>query len=173
MHKRKYLIDIPLKWFGKFKILNSEKVRIHETFINTEDKNSKYDRLRCYSKFKDGCSTIFYSIAKKDKIEEPVAQSQYNSLWIQKINDSHRIHKCRYYFDFYAQSFSLDVFEDNLIGLAFLGIYKKTSITMPPYLKVVQEITDDEAYTGFNLSTSNIINNPVQLFRLKFPRRAD
>ena len=70
--------------------------------------------------------------------------------------------------------FNLDIFEENLLGLAILEIEVKDmneNILLPPYLKVIKEITTDNFYYVSNLA--NLSSYSYSVEGIRFPRRID
>jgi CYTH domain-containing protein len=176
--ERRFLIEIPLKWYGKFKVLTADKHKIYQTYLAEEGiENSRVRNTMYYS---CGAHKISYTYTRKEFISPGVnrereiylTQSEYRAKLVLADQSKHIITKTRYYLPFDKLKFELDVFEGRLLGLAILEIelYDMAQIILlPPYLKVIKEITGDKEYANINLAALDFYRTPEQ----RFPRRID
>lgn len=176
--ERKFLIDIPLKWYGKFKVLTADKIKIYQNYLKEEGEENSRVRTIMYNDRGNYKITYKYTTKKfvsdginKEK-EVFLTADQYRDK-LKKIDRSkHQISKTRYYLRFDDRKFEFDVFEDRLLGLAILEIELddiKDKVLVPPYLKVIKEVTNDKYYSNINLAS---LDSYAQS-KPKFPRRID
>ncbi len=87
--------------------------------------------------------------------ERQVSDALYESLLAQADPYRHTIHKLRKSFIWEGQYFELDQYLDRLNGLVILetkGITQGESVKLPPYIKVVEDITGRKQYYNYTLS---------------------
>jgi CYTH domain-containing protein len=93
--------------------------------------------------------------AKNKEVEKRISESEYKKLLSHKDPSKKILTKTRLVFNYQNQIFELDIFKDYLDGLKILEIELESEnqkIDLPPYLKIVREITDEEDLNNFNLS---------------------
>lgn len=183
--ERRFLIEIPLKWFGKFKVLTSARSRIYQTYLIEPGFSNARVRVRT---IQDGKSIkVVHTFTTKEFVsngvnkenEVVITQREYLDRLENADPSRHRITKNRYYIRFDGRVFEFDVFEENLLGLAILEIELEDmseDILTPPYLKIVKEVTDDRWYSNINLATLSMYPYPAAkdtLDKIRFPRRND
>jgi len=197
--ERKFLVELPLGWFAKFKAATADKVKIHQSYLKEPDIQSS--RVRSILHYGKDWPKMTYTYTKKEFVSEGVnmeyerdlTQTEF-SLMLNRFVDikKNRITKARYYIDFgphkrpHSKPFEFDIFEDQLLGLAILEIELKDmtdEVIMPPYFKIKKEVTNDIFYSNKNLATINSYrdyilnlenqkNVPIRM-PVKFPRRID
>jgi len=88
--------------------------------------------------------------------EKDISKDRYWYLISERsAQDKLPIHKTRYTFDFENQVFELDIFENKLEGLAVLEIeldHIGTRVSLPPFLKVVREVTKLKSYKNSHMA---------------------
>lgn len=181
--ERRFLIEVPLTWMGKFKVLTAEKVRIFQTYLI--EPGEECSRVRCILKYPETRACEYTYTTKKyvspgvnKENEISLTQPQYCDM-LKKFDPArNRISKMRYYINFDNRKFELDIFDEELLGLAILEIELKSmaeEVLLPPYFKVVKEVTDDKSYSNMNLSTipnyRKTLNSSPE--KPKFARRID
>jgi len=189
--ERKFLIDVPFTWMGKFKALTADKVKIYQTYLKEPGvENSRVRSILHYGKDYPGMSYVytskkFISDGVNEEDEYPLTQEQFSSKLARHVDtQKNRIIKTRYYIDFHkhkrplAKPFELDVFEDSLLGLAILEIELEDmaeKVITPPYLKVIKEVTNDRDYSNMNLARIDSYKDSLLFgtIKPKFPRRCD
>jgi len=75
--------------------------------------------------------------------------------------DKVEIQKTRFVFKFNDQVFELDVFKGPLKGLAILEIELEDmddTVELPPFLKVIKEVTKDKKFNNFSLADKKLHN---------------
>lgn len=156
--ERRFLVPLPLPWYARFKLHCVDKVEIHQTYLTEPGEGNSRVRI-----IKDKDKKFSYSYTRKkpvsrgicEEIEIALNYQQYISRLERTDRFSHTIVKDRYSFDFHKQRYELDIFKANLAGLAILEIELKfiaQSIVLPPFLKIVRELTGNDNYSNMNLA---------------------
>ncbi len=97
--------------------------------------------------------------AKNKETEKKISEEEYKKLLSHKDPSKQMIKKTRLVFNYKGQKFELDLFKDYLQGLKILEIELESEtqkIELPPFLKIVREITDEEEMNNFHLSDKKV-----------------
>ena len=97
----------------------------------------------------------FLSTQEELVTERQVSNALYESLLQQADPYRHTIHKRRNSFIYQGQFFELDSYLDALEGLVILetkGITSHAELKLPPFLRIVKDITGDVSYYNPNLA---------------------
>lgn len=163
--ERKFLVKLPNSWSELAELFDKvvDVKRIIQFYLKAKsDKMSP--RVRKTTQGLSGKTKTIYHINKKtptsdaavhQEEEKEISEKEYNELVKQSHPDKRSVEKTRFVFKFKNQVFELDVFKDNLEGLAILELEldsKDDKIKLPPFLHVVKEVTKDEKYNNFNLA---------------------
>jgi CYTH domain-containing protein len=162
--ERRYLVPLPLKWYGKFRVLTSPCNKIVQTYLKEHggftsriraEVSPDYDNLKTKYTY---ARKNYASFGTYEEMEKAIPHAEYcKYLRLQDLSKK-RIEKTRYHLDFKNQKFELDVFQGHLTGLSILEIEVddiNTDILLPPYLKINREITGEAFYSNVNLSGLN------------------
>ena len=162
--QKKYLVN--LKNSNLNEILKDSKVSyIEQAYLISEDNvekrirktvNNNYDtyELAVYKIKEDGSKVL-------DK-EKNISKKIYNELLQFKAFNSDVIRKARYYFSYGDTCMYLDIFEDNNeIGYLEINYDWKDMITLPSYLDVISDVSNEDGY-----SNRKYIINDINLKRL-------
>lgn len=199
--ERKFLIETPLSWVGRFKVFMADNCGIYQTYLNEPDVDG-ISRIRFCTLNVANCgyrSKFYYTtkkfitdgVCKENEVE--IDSNEYKSKYYLRDKTKKIIIKKRYYIDFDDRTFELDIYEDYLAGLVILEIELENmeeKIILPPYLKVVREVTNERFYSNHSLSglnsyaqmklgqnqMTNIIDKArrdAYLEKVRFPRRID
>lgn len=166
--EKKFLIEKP-----NIDILNSLDYISENSIIQTylKSDNSVERRVRQRGREKDGYN--FYYTEKKEisgevreEKEYKISSQEYTNYLIEADTSLHQISKIRYCFIYENQYFELDIypFSDKY---AILEIELKTQneeVKLPPFIKVIKEVTDDKKYKNhalaktlsFDIDTDNV-----------------
>lgn len=177
--ERRFLVDLPLRWYGKFKVLTAPKSKIYQTYLVEPDEENSRVRYIVDGGDLRNISRSHYTYTRKTfvspginkEIETDLTQSQYRDKLVLQDVSRNRITKTRYCIDFDNRKFELDVFEDRLVGLAILEIELKSmteEVLLPPYLKVGKEVTDDKFYSNRSLATLESYSIKTNKFQRRF-----
>lgn len=191
--ERKFLVELPLTWFGKFKVITADKIKIVQYYLKENLDSDTVSRIRCEMYFGTEFPKTKYYYHKKKHVsagvnveyERELTQHEYHSMMSKIDDEKNMITKMRYFIDFgdhkrpNNKPFEFDLFEDKLLGLALLEIElndMSEKLITPPYFKIKKEVTSDKFYTNVELSKIDSyrkITNPIQVQNstslLKFP----
>ncbi len=153
--ERKYLIEYPdIEWLESLE--NCSRVEIIQTYLNA----SEGDELRVRQR---GCNGnyVYYQTAKRKinattriETEKRLTKEQYLSLLMNADITRRQIRKDRYCLTYDTQYFEIDVYpfwKDR----AIMEIELRTEdqeIRFPEQIKIIREVTEDEAYKNASLS---------------------
>lgn len=157
--KRKFLIEIPLSWYGKFKVFKATRQRIYKTFLKKINKNIYsieliHDPLIQEVKYVYKTETEISSGLAEER-DCQIYLNEYKNYLSQEDKEKFRITKTTYNIFFYAKTFELDVYEDNLLGLSILKINSvspDSQIILPPHFSIIREITGFNTFTDYKLA---------------------
>ncbi len=153
--ERKYLIEYPdIAWLEENP--NCQKIEIIQTYL----KSANGDEVRIRQRGIDG-NYIYFKTTKKKvsdvkriEIEKRLTQSEYLKLLMDADTTKRQIRKTRYCLTYENQYFEIDVYpfwDDKAIVEIELSD-ENTKIVFPEQIKVISEVTDDEAYKNANLA---------------------
>ena len=153
--ERKFLIGYPdIKWLER--LPNCRKVDIIQTYLLTRDG----DELRIRQRGEKG-SYIYFKTRKRrisdttrTEVEQRLSQGEYLRLLMDADPNKRPIRKTRYCLTYENQYFEIDVFPfwDDRAILEIELSDENTPIKFPRELKILREITGEEAYTNAALA---------------------
>ena len=153
--ERKYLIYYPnIKELESMP--NCTKVDIIQTYLNSTDGVERRVRARGI----DG-DYIYYLTEKKSisnlkriETERRLTQDEYLRLLMEADNKLHPIHKTRYCLSDNNQYFEIDIFPEwkNQAIMEIELNSEEQEIIVPDFIKIFQEVTDDERYRNYQMS---------------------
>lgn len=153
--ERKFLIEYPdLKWLESMP--NCQRVEIIQTYLNSEGE----DEVRVRQRGIDGHYVYFQTSkrrvddVKRVEIERRLSEREYVSLLMNADVSRRQIRKDRYCLTYDNQYFEIDVYpfwKDKAIAEIELSD-EKAEIRFPKQIKVIKEVTGDEAYKNSSLA---------------------
>ena len=153
--ERKFLIRYPdLDWLQS--LPNCHRVEIIQTYLLS--KNG--DEIRVRQRGEDGSYTYYETIKrrvshlKRVEIERSLTQEEYLNLLMETDPELRPIRKTRYCLTWDNQYFEIDMYpfwDDKAIVEIELS-EENMEIRFPPQLKVLREVTDDDAYSNYSLA---------------------
>ena len=153
--ERKFLIEYPdLKWLASMP--NCRRVEIIQTYLKSE----KGEEIRVRQRGADGHYVYFettkrkISDVKRVEIERRLSESEYLSLLMEADTTRRQIRKDRYCLTYDGQYFEIDVYpfwKDRAIAEIELSD-EKTAIRFPEEIRVIREVTGDDAYKNASLA---------------------
>lgn len=164
--EKKYLVKFP-SWDGVFEMLDSldSIKRIEQVYL----KPIKGDPAARVRKTVEGFKNkkTYFDINQKKQIgtavnkekEKTISEKEYKKFLSHKDPNKKLVSKTRMVFIFKNQTFELDIFKDYLKGLLILEIElesEKQKVELPPFLKIVKEVTDEEKFSNFNLADKKV-----------------
>lgn len=152
---KNYLVKTPIPWYAKPKILIADKISKYIVFIKEgEEVNVIYTQI-VYN-FNDIAKNLNPKVSylySRNKTTIELNNTMYRDKYKLQEPNKYRIEKDRYILN---GKTVLDVYKDRLIGLAILkcrlDMYYDSPIIMP-YLKYTKEITTDNRFSTYNLSS--------------------
>lgn len=153
--ERKFLIEMP-DTAALEKMPNCRKVSIEQMYLKEE--NGVRARIR--RRTADGKSIYiltekkFVSSMKRIEIEREIMQEEYKNLSAHKENGYASIEKSRYCLMHGGKYFEIDVFPFwNDKAYAEIELCSEDEpFTLPPFIKVIKEVTDDKSYSNRSLA---------------------
>ncbi len=154
--ERKYLIQYPdIKKLESMS--NCSKVNITQTYLKCED--GKERRIR--ARGNDG-EYIYYltektqiSPMKRVEIERKLTQDEYLKYLMEADTKLHTIKKTRYCLTENSKYYEIDIYPEwdkqAIIEIELNDENEKVEI--PDYIKVIKEVTEDENYRNYNMSS--------------------
>lgn len=162
--EKKYLVKFPASWSALSEMFDDlvDVKRISQTYLKAES-NEPAARVRKTVQGLTGDTETVYHYNKKNKIstgvheelEKEINKSTYEKYLKDADPKKFSLEKTRFLFKFENQIFELDVFKKPLNGLAILEIEldsKKEKVKLPPFLKILKEVTEDSRYNNYNLA---------------------
>lgn len=153
--ERKYLIEYPdIEWLESNP--TCQRIEIIQTYLNSD----KGEEIRVRQRGVDGNYIYFKTIKKKVsdvkrvEIERRLSQSEYLKLLMESDTTKRQIRKTRYCLTYEGQYFEIDVYpfwKDKAIAEIELSD-ENVKIVFPKQIKVIKEVTDDEAYKNSSLA---------------------
>ena len=153
--ERKFLIEYPdVAWLES--IPNCRRVEISQTYLVSEPGTT----IRVRQRGENGSFVYFKTIkrrvsdTRRVEIEERLTQDEYLSLLMEADPDRRPIRKTRYCLTHENMYFEIDLYpfwKDKAIVSVELNS-EDQDIDFPKELKVIREVTDDEAYRNSSLA---------------------
>lgn len=162
--EKKFLVKPPTSWSDLAALFDGivDVKRISQTYLVPE-KNEPSARVRKTVEGLSGDTDTVYHFNQKTPVEtgvheekeHEISQKEYEKS-LKKANPNKlAVEKTRFVFKWHDQVFELDLFKGHLKGLAILEIELaniRDTVELPPFLKVIKEVTDDRAYNNFSLA---------------------
>lgn len=153
--ERKFLIEYPdIKWLDSLN--NCQRIEIIQTYLKSDSDEEVRVRQRGF----DGHYIYFQttkrkiSEIKRVEIERRLSESEYIRLLMNADTTRRQIRKDRYCLTYENQYFEIDVYpfwNDKAIVEIELSD-ENAEIKFPKQIKVIKEVTDDEAYKNASLA---------------------
>jgi CYTH domain-containing protein len=167
--ERKFLVRFPNSWEALSELLDGiiDVKRISQSYLVPE-KGQQAARVRKTVEGLSGDTDTVYHYNKKkptgdtgvhQELEHEISEKEYQKYLKQADTSKCELHKTRFVFDWHDQEFELDVFKGHLKGLAILELEmddKDDTVELPPFLKVIKEVTKDKRYNNFSLADKRL-----------------
>lgn len=167
--ERKFLVHFPTSWSDLAELFDNlvDVRRITQTYLKPEG-NEPSARVRKTIEGLTGDTSTVYHYNQKEFVEEGVhketeheiSRRKYESYLEDALADKVPVDKTRFVFKYNDQLFELDVFKGKLRGLAILELElkdKEQKVELPPFLRLIREVTDDKKFNNFSLASKNIV----------------
>jgi CYTH domain-containing protein len=162
--ERRFVVKPPSSWTDLSEIFDDlvEIRRITQVYLTPKDSDPAARIRKSVEGLVDETS-VRYDFNQKEFVEAGVhkekeyeiSKEKYEKLLKDAIKTKVPVEKTRFVFKYNDQLFELDVFKGHLRGLAILEIEldsMKTLVELPPFLKVLKEVTEDKKYSNFHLA---------------------
>lgn len=153
--ERKFLIEYPdIHWLES--LPNCQRIEIIQTYLKTDED----EEVRVRQRGSDGhyiyteTTKRTVSSVKRVEIERRLSEREYLRLLMNADTTRRQIRKDRYCLTYENQYFEIDVYpfwEDKAIAEIELSD-ESTEIKFPEEIRVIREVTDDEAYKNASLA---------------------
>ena len=158
--ERKYLIKFPTSWAALAELFDGivDVKRISQTYLKAEP-GEQSARVRKTIEGLSGETETVYHYNQKKPVEHEISEKKYSEYLKKSNSDKCAVEKTRFVFKWHDQVFELDLFKGHLKGLAIMEIELEDihdTVELPPFLKVVKEVTKDKRFTNFNLADKKL-----------------
>lgn len=167
--ERKFLVKFPMSWSDLAKLFDGivDVKRISQTYLKAEDGEQSARVRKTIEGLSGDTDTVYHRNQKKptgdtgvhEETESEISEKEYNQSLKKADSSKCAIEKTRFVFDWHDQTFELDLFKGHLKGLAILEIElddKDATVELPPFLKVVKEVTKDKKFNNFSLADKRL-----------------
>ena len=162
--ERKFLVQPPSSWEALSEMFDDliDVKRISQTYLSAKG-DEPAGRIRKTVQGLTGDTDIVFHFNKKklvdkgihEELEHEISKKEYEKYLKDADPSKVEVLKTRFVFSYNDQVFELDIFKGHLQGLAILELELDKSnekIKLPPFLKVIKEVTEDDRYNNFNLA---------------------
>ena len=167
--ERKFIVKFPPSWSALAELFDGiiDVKRISQTYLVPE-KGQQAARIRKTVEGLTGdTETVYHFNQKKPTGDTGVHEEKEYEISEKKYQESLKhgdpkkcaVDKTRFVFKWHDQVFELDLFKGHLKGLAILEIElkdKNDKIELPPFLKVIKEVTKDKRFTNYSLADKKL-----------------
>lgn len=166
--ERKFLVKFPTSWSALSEMFDDlvDVKRISQTYLTPEGDEPAARVRKTVEGLTGDTETVYHFNQKKpvdtgvhEETEREITRAQYEKALKKSNPDKVPVEKTRFVFKYNDQVFELDVFKGPLKGLAILEIEledKNDTVELPPFLKVVKEVTKDKKFTNFSLADKKL-----------------
>jgi CYTH domain-containing protein len=167
--ERKFLVKFPSSWSALAAMFDGivDVKRISQTYLTPKGDEPAARVRKTVEGLQGNTHTVFHFNQKKptgdtgthEETEHEISEKEYEKS-LQKANPSKcAVDKIRFVFNYHDQVFELDVFRGHLKGLAIMEIElddKDETVELPPFIKVIKEVTKDKRFTNFSLADKRL-----------------
>lgn len=166
--ERKFLVKFPTSWSALSEMFDElmDVKRISQTYLKPEGDEPAARVRKTIEGLTGETETVYHFNQKKpvdsgvhEETEREINKSQYEKYLKQSNPGKVAVEKTRFVFKYNDQVFELDVFKGALKGLAILEIEleeKDETVELPPFLKLIREVTKDKKFTNFALADKKL-----------------
>jgi len=167
--EKKFLVKLPQSWSDLAEMFDDivDVKRIIQQYL-TPKNGEPASRVRKTVEGLEGqTKTVYHFNQKKptgdtgthEETEREISEKEYQK-YLKNANPSKcAVEKTRFVFNWHDQVFELDLFKGHLKGLAILEIElddKDDKVELPPFLRVIKEVTKDKRFTNFALADKKL-----------------
>jgi len=169
--EKKYLVKAPTSWEQLAVLLDHivEIKRISQTYLKAAPGEQSGRARKTIEGLSGDTKVVYHYNQKKPTGETGVHQEKEFEITGKKYQeclkhsnpDKCMVEKTRFVFNWHNQLFELDLFKGHLKGLAILEIELNDMdkpVELPPFLKIIKEITKDKRWNNFSLADKRLKN---------------
>jgi CYTH domain-containing protein len=162
--ERRFLVKPITSWEGLSQLFDNliDIKRIEQTYLKPKG-DDPAARVRKTISGLSGDEKTTYDFNLKhpvetgthQEIERSISEKQYHQYLEEAYPGKGMVEKTRFVFNYHDQEFELDVFKGKLKGMAILELEmndKDDVIEMPPFLTVIEEVTENRGFNNFYLA---------------------
>lgn len=170
--ERKFLVKFPSSWSELAELFDGivDVKRITQSYLKPEPGEQAARVRKTIEGLSGDTETVHHYNQKKptgqtgahEETEYEITDKEYREHLKNSNSDKCAIEKTRFVFKYHDQTFELDLFKGHLKGLAILEIELEetdTPVELPPFLKVIKEVTKDKRFTNFSLADKKLKQN--------------
>lgn len=166
--EKKFLVNFPTSWSELAEMFDNliDVKRITQTYLEPEGDDPAIRVRKTVQGLTGDTNVVFHFNQKKlveqginEETEHEISKEKYEKYLKKADPERMTLEKTRFVFDYNDQTFELDVFKAALKGLAILEIEledKNQKVELPPYLKIIEEVTKDKRFNNFNLANKKL-----------------
>lgn len=167
--ERKFLVKFPTSWSDMAELFDGivDVKRISQTYLKPDPGEQAARVRKTIEGLSGDTETVYHRNQKKptgdtgvhEETESEISEKEYNKALKESNPDKCAIEKTRFVFKWHDQVFELDLFKGHLKGLAILEIElddKNDKVELPPFLRVIKEVTKDKRFTNFSLADKKL-----------------
>ncbi len=166
--ERKFLVKFPTSWSSLAELFDDliDVKRIQQTYLKSKGNEPSARVRKTVEGLTGDTETVYHYNQKKfvqegvhEEKEHEISKKQYEAYLKEGRPDKCEVSKTRFVFKYNDQVFELDVFKEHLKGLAILEIElkdKDDTVELPPFLKIIKEVTEDKRFNNFNLANKKL-----------------
>ncbi len=166
--ERKFLVKFPSSWSTLAELFDDlvDVKRISQTYLKPEGKDPSVRVRKTVEGLTGDTDTVYHFNQKKfvqhgvhEETEHEISKDKYEKYLKTAHPDKVPVEKTRFVFKYNDQIFELDVFKGPLKGLAILEIElkdKDQKVELPPFLSIIEEVTDDKRFNNFSLADKKL-----------------
>jgi CYTH domain-containing protein len=167
--ERKFLVKFPTSWSDLAELFDGivDVKRISQTYLVAEKGEPSARVRKTVEGLTGDTDTVYHRNSKKptgdtgvhEETESEISDKEYQKALKKASPDKCSVEKTRFVFKWHDQVFELDLFKGHLKGLAILEIEledKDDKVELPPFLKIVKEVTEDKRFNNFSLASKEI-----------------
>ena len=166
--ERKFLVHFPTSWAALSELFDGlmDVKRISQLYLKPKGKEQAGRVRKTIEGLTGDTNTVYHYNQKKhveqgvnEETEHTISKEKYESYLKEPHPDKVTLEKTRFVFKYNDQVFELDVFKGPLKGLAILEIElkdKHDKVELPPYLKLIEEVTKDKRFNNFSLADKGL-----------------
>lgn len=166
--EKKFLVKFPTSWVVFSEMLDNliDIKRITQVYLKPKE-DEPSPRIRKTIEGLSGETSVKFDYNQKEFVESGVhkekeheiTKDQYQKYLKFALPNKSEVNKIRFVFKYNEQTFELDVFKGPLKGLAIMEIELddiNDTVELPPYLKVIKEVTKDKKYNNYELASRKL-----------------